>query len=330
MAQLSPVRTEGPYRLLLVEDEKITALDLRATLIELGYDVVGVASSCKEALERAALDQPDLVLMDIRLSGSDDGIKTAAMLRARQQVPIVYLTANANSATLARALETEPGGYLHKPYDPRSLHTTIQLALRRHAAEHSRREAHSGERRRHEQRSNELVALAEQLSDEANTDALTSLYNRRFFDHFMTERLQVAQRDHEPFAVILLDLDHFKQLNDQHGHLAGDAVLREVGAALRRGLRERDVACRYGGEEVVVVAPGASLTDACQLAERLRTDISGLTVNCDSGPLTFTASFGVAAFPEHGLAAAALLNAADSALYRAKRCGRNSVVPARL
>ena len=128
-------------------------------------------------------------------------------------------------------------------------------------------------------------------------------------------------------AVLMLDLDHFKRINDDFDHDAGDALLREIGAALLRNLRREDVACRFGGEEFVLVLPEASLADAERRAEELRGEIKRLRVS-DKGRLLgpVTISIGLAAYPEHGLAGDTLLHAADAALYRAKREGRDRVV----
>jgi diguanylate cyclase (GGDEF)-like protein len=315
----------GPRRILIVEDERIIALDLGAALEELGYQVAGMAGSCEEAIQKAAEVKPELALMDIRIRGALDGIDTAAKLRELHQLAIVYLTANADHATLTRAMETEPGGYLAKPFNARSLHATIQVALRRHDAERSLRESNTRERRRFEQQSLALLALSERLSEEANTDPLTQLYNRRYLDKVVPGQLELAEREGHSIGVILLDVDRFKQVNDQYGHATGDQALREIAAYLRQRLRSHDVACRYGGEEIAIIAPGAGLHDAVQLAERLRKGIEKLAVRAADESLSVTTSFGVSAFPVHGLAASQLLQAADSALYEAKRAGRNRV-----
>ena len=305
-------RPVGPQRILVVEDEQIVAFDLLQTLEGLGYAVVGTAASSDEACAHARSGRPDLVLMDVRLEGDVDGIQTAAMIRKEHQIPIVYLTGNADDATLKRALETEPEGYLAKPFDPATLRATIEVALRRHTAQMT---AHND---------------ASRLRREATMDPLTGLYNRRGLDAALAEQLARAERTGDPFGVVLLDLDHFKRINDSYGHLAGDAVLHTVAHFLCAGLRASDVACRYGGEELAIIVPGASLVESAALAEQLRAGIAALSISLpgllpDAG-LSVTASFGVAAFPEHGIDASSLLRAADDAVYAAKRAGRNRVV----
>jgi AmiR/NasT family two-component response regulator len=147
-------------RLLIVEDERLVALDLCGTLEELGYAVVGTAASSSEALRVADRERPDLVLIDIRIAGLDDGIHTASILRRQYQLPIAYLTANADAATLERALETEPVEYLVKPYNQQSLRTTIEVAFRRHESELARQQAHDSRRPGSSKRASRQVSSA--------------------------------------------------------------------------------------------------------------------------------------------------------------------------
>lgn len=168
------------------------------------------------------------------------------------------------------------------------------------------------------------IALRERLRNQALRDPLTSLYNRRFLEE-MLERLSTeAERRHTPLAVIMMDLDHFKLLNDRHGHAAGDLVLRDVAASVLACLRPTDVACRYGGEELAILLPDCTLDAAMGKAEQIRVRIADAT----SGALSLTASFGVAAMPETCSRGAELLPAADAALYQAKDSGRDRVVAA--
>jgi diguanylate cyclase (GGDEF)-like protein len=324
------VRSVAPRRrVLVVEDERIVALDLRGALEDLGYAVVGTAASSDEALRAADERRPDLVLMDIRISGARDGIQTAGMLRARYRLPVVYLTANADADTLERALATEPAGYLVKPYNPDSLRTTIEVAFRRHEAEAAQRHAHARERAQLEHRTRKATQRVRRLRREVTLDPLTGLHNRRHLEQVLKREISFAQRGGHAVGVILLDLDGFKRLNDTLGHAAGDTALCAVGGFLRSRLRAYDTACRYGGDEIVVVVPGADATAARALAEQLRAGIEQLAIP-DGGILLprLTASLGVAAFPDHGEAPDVILHAADTALYRAKADGRNQVASA--
>jgi diguanylate cyclase (GGDEF)-like protein/PAS domain S-box-containing protein len=164
------------------------------------------------------------------------------------------------------------------------------------------------------------------LQEQAIRDPLTGLHNRRYLDETLPRELQRAERQGQPVGIIMLDIDHFKRFNDTYGHDAGDTVLRAVGAFLQQHTRGADIACRYGGEEFTLVLPGASLADARQRAEELRTRVQTLVVQHGGQALEkVTASLGVAIFRTHGTTADALVSTADQALYQAKRNGRNRV-----
>lgn len=178
-------------------------------------------------------------------------------------------------------------------------------------------------------RMQEIEALQRQLAMEATRDPLTQLFNRRYLDSVTPGLVAAALRRNAPLAVALVDFDHFKRINDHHGHPAGDLVLHDIGCLLATALRPADVVCRYGGEEFCVVLPDTDLSGArialASLAARLRE----LTVECDGETLTgFTFSAGVAALPQHGSTFPALIVAADRALYDAKAAGRNCVIDA--
>ncbi|WP_196279166.1 GGDEF domain-containing protein [Catellatospora vulcania] len=164
-----------------------------------------------------------------------------------------------------------------------------------------------------------------ELTDLAVTDALTELPNRRHMRSSLTRELQRARREGRPLGLVILDLDHFKAVNDEYGHLAGDAVLRRVGEVLKRELRSSDVAGRPGGEEFAVLLPDTGRDAAMAIAERLRAALAKETVRHRDRTVTFTASFGVVSFPDDGQDAEALVQRADDALYAAKRAGRDQV-----
>ncbi len=168
------------------------------------------------------------------------------------------------------------------------------------------------------------IALRERLRNQALRDPLTGLYNRRFLEE-MLERLSTdAERRQIPLAAIMIDLDHFKLLNDQHGHAAGDMVLRDVASSVLACLRASDVACRYGGEELAILLPDCPLEAAMGKAEQIRARIGAIS----SGAISVTASFGVASMPENCSRGSELLPIADAALYRAKDLGRDRVIGA--
>jgi diguanylate cyclase (GGDEF)-like protein len=170
------------------------------------------------------------------------------------------------------------------------------------------------------------LALRETLRQQAIRDPLTNLFNRRYMEASLERELLRAARNHQSVSVIMLDVDHFKQVNDRHGHSTGDAVLRQLGRYLNEHIRGGDIACRYGGEEFTLILPETTLAQARQRAEQHRQEFKALTLLGDqheAGALTI--SLGVATFPEQGDTAEQVLQAADAALYRAKHNGRNRV-----
>jgi diguanylate cyclase (GGDEF)-like protein/PAS domain S-box-containing protein len=167
------------------------------------------------------------------------------------------------------------------------------------------------------------------LQEQAIRDPLTGLYNRRYLDETLPRELHRAVRHNQSLGIIMVDVDHFKRINDTYGHAAGDTLLQAVGAFLQHNTRSEDIVCRYGGEEFTLVLPGASHEDACHRAEELRAGIQSLVAAHQGQTLdTVTASLGIALFPVHGTTAAALVRTADQALYQAKHSGRNRVVMA--
>ncbi len=168
--------------------------------------------------------------------------------------------------------------------------------------------------------------LEKKLQEQAISDPLTGLYNRRYLSEFLPRELLRSRRSATPVAVILIDLDHFKRINDTFGHEAGDIVLTAVGVLLKDKVRGSDIACRYGGEEFALILPEADTQAAKRRAEDIRLAIAALDIRHVEKPLgKITASFGIALFPDHGGDTDALLRVADVALYAAK-AGRNSVV----
>jgi diguanylate cyclase (GGDEF)-like protein len=170
------------------------------------------------------------------------------------------------------------------------------------------------------------LKLRDELRELSISDPLTSLYNRRFAQETLTREIHRAHREQGSIGIITFDIDYFKNVNDSYGHDAGDAVLKAVAAELQVSIRGGDIACRMGGEEFAIMMPGATLKVARQRAEELRAAIAALRLRHAQVDLpAVSLSCGVAAFPEHGVTADALLRAADQALYRAKEAGRNRV-----
>ncbi|WP_105170050.1 sensor domain-containing diguanylate cyclase [Pseudoalteromonas sp. T1lg23B] len=176
---------------------------------------------------------------------------------------------------------------------------------------------------------NKIIEQHKALELVANKDGLTGLFNRRKFDEQIEQELKLAQQGGYPLCIIICDIDHFKQFNDTYGHLGGDEALKVVAQTLVSGIRNHDKACRYGGEEFVIILPHCAGNTAYMMAEKLRQNVASQVVIIDDSKVsTLTISLGVAAFPEHGQTSDILVKHADQALYKAKELGRNRVLMA--
>lgn len=171
------------------------------------------------------------------------------------------------------------------------------------------------------------VSLREALRQQSIRDPLTGLFNRRYLEESLDRELMRARRTQGHMSVLMVDIDHFKQFNDTHGHQAGDVLLKEFSEYLRSHVRAEDIACRFGGEEFIVAMPGTDKTEACARAESLRNNMSTMRVHFQGKTLPgVSASFGIGTYPDHGEDRDSLIRSADAALYRAKQTGRNRVV----
>lgn len=176
----------------------------------------------------------------------------------------------------------------------------------------------------------DLALLHKQNEELAVTDGLTGLYNRRFFEDHLPKELNRSQREESPLGLLIFDLDHFKRINDTHGHPAGDVALRDVTRIIGENLRGMDLLCRYGGEEFVAILPGCLPEETEQTAERVRRSVEAHYRDRASSPFKLTISVGAATFPRPFKDAERLVKAADEALYEAKQSGRNRVCVARV
>ena len=171
----------------------------------------------------------------------------------------------------------------------------------------------------------EVEQLQAELREQALRDPLTGLYNRRYLSETLPREIQRAGRKHERLSVIICDIDHFKNINDTYGHRGGDRFLGEVAQLIAKSGRSSDIACRYGGEEFLLVWPGATLEDAVRRADQIRQKCSELVIEHEGREIRATISFGVATYPEHGKEPEEIIVKADRALYLSKRGGRNRV-----
>jgi two-component system, cell cycle response regulator len=303
----------GKMRVLIAEDDKISRRVLEASLNEWGYDVTAVSDGKEALVLVSGKNPPRLVVLDWMMPGLE-GVEVCRKIRERSEQPYVYvllLSARTEKQDLLAGLKAGADDYLTKPFDTQELRARI----------------FAGERILRLQ--NELISTRDALQFQATHDALTGLLNRGAILRDVKRELTRARREHVSAGVILVDIDHFKAVNDEYGHLTGDAILHGVAMRMSGLLRAYDSIGRYGGEEFLVLAPSSDTDGAMQFAERLRAGVESTTYETEAGSLRLTLSLGVAVSdPEDVPDSKLLLQAADAALYRAKGRGRNRVAMA--
>jgi len=263
---------------------------------------------------RLLLSQPvDAVICDLEMPGLD-GEKLLAAQRGRSggdELPFLVLTAQRDPDRMVRLLRNGACDIVQKPFHPAELLARLELHMRLRRLQAELRDKNAA------------------LAEISITDLVTGLRNRRYVSDFLSVELLRAARYKTPLAVLLLDLDYFKKVNDTYGHKAGDTVLHEVGERLLASLRGTDMAGRFGGEEFLVVLPQTDLAGACALGERIRQTIAETPFEIGSGaPIPVTVSIGAGALSEATQTAEQLVEKADAALYAAKDAGRNRVAGA--
>lgn len=263
-----------------------------------------------EGFKKLLSSPVDIILCDLEMPRID-GFKFLSMLKSRpdlQNLPVIILTGMNDRERKIKGLELGASDYITKPFDSEELVARVKVHLKIKKLQDELK------------RSNEL------LLELSNTDHLTGLFNRRFMMEALDKEVQRNFRKGGTLSLIMLDIDHFKQVNDDFGHLQGDVVLQKVALQVRKELRSYDCAARYGGEEFVAILPDSSLKESVFVADRIRLAIQGTKFNGALDKLSLTVSLGVASFPkEHGLTSDGFIKLADDALYRAKTNGRNRV-----
>ena len=297
-------------RILVVDDRQASYERIVETLsIEHAVDV---EIDPAEALFHAAEGNYELMIVSLGLKDYD-GLRLCSQVRSLERtrnVPILAVAEADNNTRLVRGLEIGVNDYLIRPIDKNEMLARVRTQLKK---------------KRYTERLRDNVQMSIEM---AITDALTGLFNRRYMEMHLASLVEQAAARGKPIAVMILDIDYFKSVNDTHGHDAGDDVLREFSMRIRKAIRNIDLACRYGGEEFVIVMPETDMAVASMVAERIRRRIATEPFPIQQGAknLEVTISIGIAAIGAPGDNAAAILKRADTALYRAKRDGRNRVV----
>ncbi len=263
-----------------------------------------------EGFKLLVSNQVDVILCDIEMPGID-GLKFLALLQSREDLrdkPVIMLTSHNDVATKVRGLESGASDYITKPFEPQELIARLKVHLQLKTLQDELR------------RSNRL------LLELSQTDPLTRLCNRRSLTEMLENEMSRCHRNLAPCSLIMCDIDHFKKVNDEYGHQAGDDILVTVADLLREHLRPYDLAARYGGEEFCLVLPETNLTHATEVAERIRQRIEKSKFSGNLSTLKLTISLGVATSAvNHEKTDAELIRLADEALYLAKNRGRNRV-----
>lgn len=315
-------------RLLVADDDQLIVSQIRQGLSGSEYEFVECADGT-EVLSAIRQHHPDLLLLDVEMPGLG-GVEVCRIVKANQGasgfgfIPVILMTARRTGKV--EGLELGADDYLIKPFDMLELSARVKSMLRLKALQDALMEKN----RELDRANKELEEKRNELLQLSRTDGLTGLINRRHFEERLESEFARSERYRAPLSCFLLDIDHFKKVNDTWGHPFGDVVLREVAGVARRALRDVDVLARYGGEELVALLPETSPEEAWRAAERVRMGVEAmrLTAQTEEGPTTVrcTASIGVSTFPSESVGTAeALVQAADDCLYAAKEGGRNQV-----
>ncbi|MDQ2100624.1 MAG: EAL domain-containing protein [Tychonema bourrellyi B0820] len=276
-------------KILIVEDESIIAEDIADSLMDLGYQVTAIVHSGEEALESAAKERPDLVLMDVNLQGEIDGITAGAEMQSRFQIPVIYLTSYADENTLRRVNSTKPFGYIVKPFEEKNLHTTIQLALHRHLY-----------------------------------DSLTNLPNRSFLRSRLSQVLEKQTGLPGVIPVFTLSLDKINRINSTLGHDIGDSVLCSIAQRLTNGIENMNIVARLEAAEfALIIEPVLEKQDVVNIAQSIL-EIVAQVIILEIGEVYVTASIGISLYPGDGIDADEMLKNAYTAMYHAQEKGGNN------
>jgi two-component system cell cycle response regulator len=313
------------HPVVLAEDDTPTRALLAHQLERAGYRVIGCADG-KQALNAIRRVGSGVLIADWSIPQMD-GLALCRAIRQMQQVEllgIVYfilLTARNEKSDVVRGLEAGADDYLTKPYHWEELLARLRVGGRILGLQDElirrQTEVHKV--------NTQMAALNAQLEKAANTDALTEMANRRHVFERLSELWSLAERHNHPTACIMLDVDHFKRVNDTYGHATGDEVLKTVARIIAEQVRRYDVCGRFGGEEFIIICPETTVEDAGKLAERVRAAIEAHPVAVENASIAVRLSAGVAARRPDDAKPDSMIAEADAMLYHAKQNGRNQV-----
>ena len=320
--ETSAENQDDPLKILVVDDDPMTLLGLKK-MFESGGKMVYTAENGDDALSLALDTLPDMIITDWRMPRVS-GIDLCKILRSTsitKHIYIIMLTGKESEEEHIQALDAGADDFVIKPFTPRV------LAARANSGERIIRfqKKISQDRELIQKYAAKLAAANSKLETMAMTDALTGLPNRRSALNRLNEVVSEARRHNTPLSCIMIDIDHFKLINDNYGHTIGDRVLRKIADIFNTTARSYDMVSRIGGEEFLVICARSTLSDSKQLAERLRMAIHSMRLNFEDKTIQASISLGVAAWNEHMTTGEDMTRAADRALYQAKQNGRDRV-----
>ena len=298
---------------LVVDDSASIRGQIRGVLQQVGdFDEFLEAGDGLQAFKLMLDRHPDLVICDL-IMPIFDGLKFLALRATRPElanIPVIMLTAEGDANRKVEVFDQGASDYVTKPFNDRELLARVKVHYRLKVLQDELREANK------------------RLESLADTDGLTGLFNRRYLDALLVRELQRTERYKTPLGLVLLDIDHFKRVNDTFGHSMGDEVLRNVSRVVTSSVRVTDSVARYGGEEIAIVFTQTTAQGVSEVTERLRVRLADFSHVYQEKRLQCTASFGISVCDGRGLTPSAkeLVDRADRALYVAKRAGRNCVV----
>lgn len=297
--------------ILIIDDSKTVRQEILQLLREISlFDYYREAADGIDGLKSLLENKADLVICDVEMPRMD-GFKFIAMMQTRDElkdIPVIMLTGRGDQEMKIKGLDHGACDYVTKPFDPGELVARVKVQLKIKKLQDDLK------------RSNEL------LLELSNTDPLTGIFNRRYFMEAVEKEFLRARRKQAPLILSLIDIDHFKRVNDRFGHPQGDQVLVSLASVIQGELRRYDIIARYGGEEFIVLLPETAPDEGIAVVERLRIAVENITFPAPLEQLRVTVSLGVSVYPEERIASVYdLIHEADIALYRAKAAGRNRV-----
>jgi diguanylate cyclase (GGDEF)-like protein len=287
---------------ILIVDDEMPIRHLMSLLLK-GFGTIEMAGSGKEALEKVNTINPDLIILDV-LMPEMNGYEVCQTIKGNgktSSIPIVFLTANSSNEDEEYGLEIGAADFIRKPISPRIVSARVSNILN-------------------------LQQATRKLELIASTDPLTGAFNRRHLDLVGMNELSRSKRYNSTFTILMLDIDHFKGVNDTYGHDIGDEALIETVAVIKKNIRGEDILFRLGGEEFAVMLPETTKLAAFDTAKRIRIAISEIVIQTPIAPLCFTLSIGIAENTPVDDDIDVILKRADEALYQAKSSGRNKVI----